>query len=84
MNGLLVFINALQKGGILKTTIETLRGAFILLTLILTPAVSFALDVGDKAPLFSGNSTQGNIQLSEYVDKKNVVLALYFAVFTPV
>ena len=68
----------------MNTTIKTLRGAFILLTLMLTPAVSFALDVGDKAPLFSGNSTQGDIELSEYVGKKNVVLALYFAVFTPV
>jgi hypothetical protein len=67
-----------------NTTIKTLRGVFILMTLMLTPAVSFALDVGDKAPLFSGKSTQGDIQLSEYVGKKNVVLALYFAVFTPV
>ena len=73
-----------KKGGILKATIKKVRGAFILLSLMLIPAISFALDVGDKAPLFRGNSTEGNIQLSEYVGKKNVVLALYFAVFTPV
>ena len=73
-----------KKGGTMKTSIKTLLGAFTLLTLMLTPAVSFALDVGDKAPLFGGNSTQGYIQLSDYFGKKNVVLALYFAVFTPV
>ena len=55
-----------------------------LLVLLGAPAASFALDVGDKAPLFSGNSTQGKIQLTDYLGEKNVVLALYFAIFTPV
>jgi hypothetical protein len=68
----------------MKTPINTLRGILTLLALLLTASVSFALDVGDKAPLFGGHSTQGYIQLSEYLGKKNVVLALYFAVFTPV
>jgi peroxiredoxin len=54
------------------------------MNLLWMPAVSFGLDVGDKAPLFSGDSTQGKIQSADYLGKKNVVLALYFAIFTPV
>jgi hypothetical protein len=57
---------------------------FIILSLLAVPAVSLALEVGDKAPAFSGNSTRGNIQLSDFIGKKNVILALYFAAFTPV
>jgi hypothetical protein len=58
--------------------------SFSALNLLWTPAVSFGLDVGDRAPLFDGNSTKGKIQLTDFLGKKNVVLALYFAVFTPV
>jgi hypothetical protein len=48
------------------------------------PAHSLALDVGNTAPVFSGRSTQGDIHLADYAGNKNVVLALYFAIFTPV
>jgi hypothetical protein len=58
--------------------------SFIVIVLLSIPAASSGLNVGDKAPLFSGNSTQGKIQLADYVGKKNIVLALYFAIFTPV
>ena len=58
--------------------------SFIVLIFLWIPAASFGLDVGDKAPLFSGVSTQGKIQLADYIGRKNVVLALYFAIFTPV
>ena len=54
------------------------------LSLLLAPAAAFGIDVGDKAPLFAGNSSQGKVQLTDYLGKKHVVLALYFAVFTPV
>ncbi len=54
------------------------------LSLLLAPAAAFGIDVGDKAPRFAGNSTQGTVQLTDYLGKKHVVLALYFAVFTPV
>lgn len=54
------------------------------LAIICLPAISFGLDVGDKAPAFTGNSTQGAVSLETYTGKKNVVLALYFAVFTSV
>ena len=62
-------------------------GGIILLSLCLlsmAPPASLALEVGDKAPEFVGSSTQGKIQLTDYLGKKNVVLALYFAAFTPV
>jgi hypothetical protein len=58
--------------------------SFVLPALMLFPAAASALDVGEKAPLFSGSSTRGKIQLADYRGEKNVVLALYFAVFTPV
>ena len=68
----------------MKKTRLVLLMSFIVLNLLWVPAESFGLDVGDKAPLFSGNSTQGKIQLTDFQGKKNVVLALYFAIFTPV
>ena len=58
--------------------------ATILLTVIVRPTVSLALNLGDTAPLFKGNSTKGTIDLADYIGKQHVVLALYFAIFTPV
>ena len=52
--------------------------------LLLLPASAFALSTGDKAPAFSTPSSQGEISLADYDGKKNVVLALYFAVFSSV
>jgi hypothetical protein len=63
---------------------RVLLTVLVLCLLVLAPVVTFALEVGDKAPPFSGNSTQGEIQSVDYIGKKNVVLALYFAAFTPV
>jgi peroxiredoxin Q/BCP len=48
------------------------------------PGISDALEVGDKAPGFEGVSTHGNVILSEFEGNKHVVLALYYADFTPV
>ena len=48
------------------------------------PLIGHALDVGDKAPFFEAPSTQGTIRLADYQGKKHVVLAFYFADFTPV
>jgi peroxiredoxin Q/BCP len=39
--------------------------------------------VGDKAPLFEGLSTKGKIRLEDFRGKSHVVLAFYFADFTP-
>ena len=56
----------------------------VLVSPLLLPALSYALSVGDKAPGFEALSTHGTVILSEFEGKKNVVLALYFADFTPV
>jgi hypothetical protein len=53
-------------------------------SLFLTPATSLGLEAGETAPAFSGESTRGPIRLSDFSGKKNVVLALYFAIFTSV
>lgn len=55
-----------------------------LVSLFVIPSSSFALTAGDKAPLFEAPSTQGKINLAEFQGKKYVVLALYYADFTPV
>lgn len=54
-----------------------------LITLLL-PAIAGANLVGQPAPDFSGESTFGTIRLGDYAGKKNVILAFYFADFTPV
>ncbi len=56
----------------------------VFLFLLLLPSSSLALDVGDEAPLFTAESNQGEIALAGYKGKKHVVLALYFAAFSPV
>lgn len=43
-----------------------------------------ALEVGQSVPLFTGESTQGTIHLGEIIGEKHLVLAFYFADFTPV
>lgn len=68
----------------MKKTIPAGVFFFCLCMLLTAPAASLALEIGDKAPPFVGNATQGKIQLTDYLGKKNVVLALYFAAFTPV
>ena len=51
---------------------------------MLTPFSASALEVGEKAPGFTADSTSGEISLADYSGKKHVVLALYFAIFTSV
>jgi hypothetical protein len=63
---------------------QILKTLLIMLMIMGAPIPSLALDVGDKAPNFSGVSTLGTVRLSDALGKQNVVLALYFAVFTPV
>ncbi|RMD75006.1 MAG: hypothetical protein D6818_02370 [Bacteroidetes bacterium] len=43
-----------------------------------------ALEIGQSAPLFSANSTQGPIHLGDLLGEKHLVLAFYYADFTPV
>lgn len=57
----------------------------VLCTLLFTlPRMSYALNVGDKAPLFTAESTEGTMSLQSYLGQKHVVLAFYYADFTPV
>jgi peroxiredoxin Q/BCP len=52
--------------------------------LALVPVLANALEVGDVAPQFEAVSDKGPINLMDYQGKKNVVLAFYFADYTPV
>lgn len=52
--------------------------------LAMVPSLALALDVGDKAPAFEAQSTEGMIRLEDFQGQKNVVLALYYADFSPV
>jgi hypothetical protein len=48
------------------------------------PAMAEALDVGTPAPLFEAMSDKGPVSLQDFRGQKNVVLAFYFADFSPV
>ena len=49
----------------------------------LTSPGAHALEIGAPAPDFVGTSTKGTLRLSE-LRGQNVVLAIYYADFTPV
>lgn len=51
---------------------------------LLLASNSLALKVGEQAPDFTANSTAGAITLSEIIKQGPVVLAFYYADFTPV
>lgn len=55
-------------------------GAVAVATLLSTNAV--ALQIGAAAPDFTASSTEGEIILSQVLEKGPVVLALYYADFT--
>lgn len=55
--------------------------AVVAATLLSSNAV--ALQIGDAAPDFTASSTEGEITLSRVLEKGPVVLALYYADFTP-
>ena len=60
------------------------RMSVLVFVLFIVPSMSFALSVGDKAPGFEAPSTHGNVILDEFKGKQKVVLAIYYADFTPV
>ena len=45
---------------------------------------TMAVEIGDMAPDFTAQSTAGKISLSDFRGEKNVVLALYYFINTPV
>jgi len=58
---------------------------FIMITaFFVTPSITLALNVNDKAPQFEAESTEGTISLQNYLGQNYVVLAFYYADFTPV
>ena len=61
-----------------------LKTVFLSCCSLLFAANSFALQVGDKAPEFTAISTAGEISLTDLLKKGPVVLAFYYADFTPV
>ena len=56
-------------------------GATVAATLLASKAA--ALQIGDPAPDFTAISAEGEITLSKFLEKGLVVLALYYADFTP-
>lgn len=63
---------------------KKLLAALFACFLALVPVTANALEVGDEAPQFEAVSDKGPIKLLDYRGKKNVVLAFYFADYTPV
>lgn len=59
------------------------RGMLTAAWVALSGLTAHALEVGMPAPDFTGESTKGTIRLSD-LRGQNVVLAFYFADFTPV
>jgi len=45
---------------------------------------AYAVEIDETAPAFKAPSTQGIVRLGDYEGEKNIVLAFYFADFTPV
>ena len=58
-------------------------GFFTVAWFVLVTVAAHALEIGATAPDFVGTSTKGEVRLSE-LRGQNVVLAVYFADFTPV
>ena len=51
--------------------------------LILVTSPVLALSVGDQAPAFTAQTNQGEVSLADYLGKQYVILAFYFAIYTP-
>lgn len=51
--------------------------------LILAASPVLALSVGEQAPNFTAQSNQGEVSLADHLGEKNVILAFYFAIYTP-
>lgn len=63
---------------------KLVKGFFTAASLAVSSIGAQALDIGQQAPLFSAESTQGTIHLAELIKEKPLVLAFYYANFTPV
>lgn len=63
---------------------KTARGLITAASLLLSSIAAQALEIGTQAPLFSASSTRGEIVLADLLERGPVVLAFYYADFTPV
>ena len=59
------------------------RGLLTAAWVAISALAAHALEVGKSAPLFTAESTTGTIHLGDILGEKHVVLAFYFADFTP-
>lgn len=60
------------------------KGLWTAASVMLGTLSAQALEIGQSVPLFSAESTQGTIHLGDLLGEKHVVLAFYYADFTPV
>jgi len=51
--------------------------------LMLVASPVLALSVGDQAPGFTAQTSQGEVSLADFLGEKNVILTFYFAIYTP-
>jgi len=65
-------------------TFGFIAATVLTLSLAGLPSTAAAVEVGDKAPDFNLPSTKGgNLKLSDFAGKKNVILQFYILDFTP-
>jgi len=65
-------------------TFGFIAATILALSLAGLPGTAAAVEVGDKAPDFNLPSTKGgNLKLSDFAGKKNVILQFYILDFTP-
>ena len=65
-------------------TFGFIAATVLALSLAGLPGTAAAVEVGDKAPDFNLPSTKGgNLKLSDFAGKKNVILQFYVLDFTP-
>jgi len=75
--------NTIEGGHSMQTRLRVIAGAVLLAVASTLAAQTGPLKVGDKAPDFTLPDQNGNkVSLSQFLGKKNVVLAFYVLAFT--
>ncbi len=63
---------------------KLMKGLLTAASVMLGTMSAQALEIGQSVPLFSAESTRGTIHLGDLLGEKHLVLAFYYADFTPV